>query len=72
MYYFLSNALGNMNFEPILNNLEPFICWIPERVKTITMNMGKIERQGLVIARNRRFSHGNQRLIDNKVQEFHY
>ena len=38
--YFLSNALWNMNFEPILTNLEPFICWIPERAKTITMNMG--------------------------------
>ena len=29
-----------MNFRPILTNLEPFICWIPERAKTITMNMG--------------------------------
>ena len=29
-----------MNFGPILTNLEPFICWVPERSKTIIMNIG--------------------------------
>ena len=38
--YFLSNALWNTNFGPILTNLEPFISWVPERAKTIIMNMG--------------------------------
>ena len=38
--YFLSNALWNMNFGPILTNLEPFIGWVPERAKIIIMNMG--------------------------------
>ena len=28
-----------MNFGPILTNLEPFIGWVPERAKTIMMNM---------------------------------
>ena len=38
--YFLPNALWNMNFGPILTNLEPFIDRVPEKAKTIIMNMG--------------------------------
>ena len=38
--YFLSNALWNLNFGPIFTNLEPFIGWVPERSKTIIMNIG--------------------------------
>ncbi len=38
--YFLSNALWIMNFGPILTNLEHCISWVPERAKTIIMNMG--------------------------------
>ena len=29
-----------MHFEPILDNLEPFIGRVPERSKTMIMNMG--------------------------------
>ena len=38
--YCLPNALWNMNFGPILTNLESFIGWVPERAKIIIMNMG--------------------------------
>ena len=37
--YFLSNALWNMNFGPILTTFGPFIGRVPGKAKNINMNM---------------------------------